>query len=126
MPAPSSRGARPTIYWEYRSRVRCRFPGEKSSLNLFCPRKGLALFSDENLLPTLLRNLVSNALKYTAHGGVLISIRRRGDLALIQVWDTGIGIAPEQTESIFEEYFQVGNPERDRAKGVGYLSIVSG
>jgi CheY-like chemotaxis protein len=95
------------------------------SLRLFCPRGDLALFSDNNLLLTLLRNLVGNAVKYTARGGVLVSIRRRGDRALIQVWDTGIGIAPEQTDSIFEEYFQVGNPERDRAKGVGLgLSIV--
>jgi CheY-like chemotaxis protein len=95
------------------------------SLNLFCPRGSLALFSDNNLLLTLLRNLVGNAVKYTARGGVLISIRRRGDRALIQVWDTGIGIAPEQSDSIFEEYFQVGNPERDRTKGVGLgLSIV--
>ncbi|MFZ2160786.1 MAG: PAS domain S-box protein [Sideroxyarcus sp.] len=95
------------------------------SLSLFCPRQGLALFSDDNLLLTLLRNLVSNAVKYTARGGVLIGIRRRGDRALIQVWDTGIGIAPEQTDSIFEEYFQVGNPERTRSKGVGLgLAIV--
>jgi CheY-like chemotaxis protein len=83
------------------------------------------LFSDENLLLTLLRNLVSNAVKYTACGGILVSIRRRGDRALIQVWDTGIGIAPEQMDSIFEEYVQIGNPERDRAKGVGLgLAIV--
>ncbi|MBU1776503.1 MAG: PAS domain-containing protein, partial [Gammaproteobacteria bacterium] len=99
---------------------------EKSlSLNLFCPQQGLKLFSDYNLLLTLLRNLVSNAVKYTARGGVLVSIRQRGDRALIQVWDTGIGISPEQTDSIFEEYFQIGNPERARVKGVGLgLSIV--
>jgi PAS domain S-box-containing protein len=99
---------------------------EKSlSLNLFCPRGNLALFSDDNLLLTILRNLVSNAVKYTARGGVLVSIRRRGDRALIQVWDTGIGIAPELTDLIFEEYFQIGNPERARVKGVGLgLSIV--
>ena len=101
------------------------FRGKNLSLRLFCPLGSLALFSDKNLLLTLLRNLVGNAVKYTARGGVLVSIRRRKDRALIQVWDTGIGIAPEQSDSIFEEYFQVGNPERDRAKGVGLgLSIV--
>jgi PAS domain S-box-containing protein len=95
------------------------------SLNLYCPRQDLALFSDEHLLLTILRNLVTNAMKYTERGGVLVSIRRRAGQALIQVWDTGIGIAPEQMDSIFEEYFQVGNPERDRSKGVGLgLSIV--
>jgi len=94
-------------------------------LNLFCPRLDLALFSDNNLILTMLRNLVSNAVKYTARGGVLVGIRRRGDRALIQVWDTGIGIASDKIDSIFEEYFQIGNPERDRAKGVGLgLAIV--
>jgi PAS domain S-box-containing protein len=95
------------------------------SLNLFCPGQDLALFSDPHLLLTMLRNLVSNAVKYTARGRVLVAIRRRDGYALIQVWDTGIGIAWEQMDSIFEEYFQIGNPERDRAKGVGLgLSIV--
>ena len=95
------------------------------SLRLFCPRGGLAFFSDDNLLLTMLRNLVGNAVKYTARGGVLVGIRRRGDRALIQVWDTGIGISPDKTDAIFEEYFQVDNPERDRAKGVGLgLAIV--
>jgi PAS domain S-box-containing protein len=94
-------------------------------INLFCPRKGLTLFSDANFLMDLLRNLVSNAVKYTEHGGILVSIRRRGDSALIQVWDSGIGIAPEHQALIFEENFQVDNPERDRAKGVGLgLAIV--
>jgi PAS domain S-box-containing protein len=94
-------------------------------LKLFCPSQGLALFSDGNLLLALVRNLVSNAVKYTAHGGVLVGIRQRGGRALIQVWDTGIGIAPAQLDSIFEEYFQVDNPQRDRTKGVGLgLTIV--
>jgi len=94
-------------------------------LKLFGSQQNLVLFSDGNLLLTLLRNLVSNAVKYTTHGGILVGIRHRGDRALIQVWDTGVGIAPGQMDSIFEEYFQVGNPERDRTKGVGLgLSIV--
>ncbi len=94
-------------------------------LDLFWPRRGLVVFSDANLLLDLLRNLVSNAIKYTEQGGVLVSIRRRQDRALIQVWDTGIGIGPEHLDLIFEEYFQVGNLERHRAKGVGLgLAIV--
>jgi len=94
-------------------------------LKLFGSQHDLVLFTDGNLLLTLLRNLVSNAVKYTAHGGVLVGIRHRGDRALIQVWDTGVGIATGLMDSIFEEYFQVDNPERDRAKGVGLgLSIV--
>ncbi len=94
-------------------------------LDLVWPRQGLALFGDANLLLDLLRNLIGNAVKYTEQGGVLVSIRRRGDRALIQVWDTGIGIGAEHLHSIFDEYFQVGNPERHRAKGVGLgLAIV--
>jgi PAS domain S-box-containing protein len=101
------------------------FHQKKLRLNLFWPQQGLALFSDGTLLQTMLRNLISNAVKYTLRGGVLVAIRKRGDRALIQVWDTGIGIATEKMESVFEEYFQIGNPERDRTKGVGLgLAIV--
>jgi signal transduction histidine kinase len=95
------------------------------SLNLYCPRRNLALFTDKNLLLTILRNLIGNAVKYTRQGGILVSIRQRGNRALIQVWDTGIGIAPEQLDLIFEEYFQANNAERNRAKGAGLgLAIV--
>jgi PAS domain S-box-containing protein len=101
------------------------FHEKKLRLHLFWPRQNLVLFSDSTLLQNMVRNLVSNAVKYTLRGGVLVAIRRRGDHALIQVWDTGIGIAEEKLESVFEEYFQIGNPERDRAKGVGLgLAIV--
>ena len=91
----------------------------------FFPQKGLVLFTDQKMLLNLLRNLIDNAFKYIETGGVLVALRSRGNRALIQVWDTGIGIAPEHIEAIFDEYFQVGNPQRDRAKGLGLgLSIV--
>lgn len=83
------------------------------------PIGNLALVTDGQLLHGLLRNLIGNAIKFTDRGGVLVSLRRRGNQAILQVWDTGVGIAPEHMSSIFEEYFQVGNPERDRAKGLG-------
>jgi signal transduction histidine kinase len=92
----------------------------------YFPPGATALFADRALLEGLLRNLIGNAIKYTEHGGILVAIRRRGDQALIQVWDTGIGIAPEHRATIFDEYFQVDNPERDKAKGLGLgLSIAS-
>jgi signal transduction histidine kinase/CheY-like chemotaxis protein len=92
--------------------------------NICFPQGDLALFADGQLLQSLLRNLVGNALKYTERGGVLVAVRRRGDAAVVQVWDTGIGIAPEHMKTIFDEYFQVANPERDKAKGLGLgLSI---
>ena len=86
---------------------------------LFFPQHEAVLFSDEKLLNQLLSNLVGNALKYTERGGILVGVRRRGDHAVFQVWDTGRGIALEHIGDIFDEYFQVDNPERDAGKGLG-------
>lgn len=81
--------------------------------------------SDAALVELILRNLVSNAIRYTERGGVLIGCRRRGNLLRIEVWDTGIGIAPEHHADVFLEFHQLGNPERDRRKGLGLgLAIV--
>lgn len=84
------------------------------------------LHTDPMLLHSVLRNLVSNALRYTQRGGVLVAARRRGRNRLrIEVWDTGIGIPDDQRERIFEEFYQVGNAARDRSKGIGLgLAIV--
>lgn len=80
--------------------------------------------SDPVLLERILGNLVSNAIRYTEQGGVLVGCRRRGRNLLVQVWDTGIGIDESQHNNIFEEFFQLANPERDRSKGLGLgLSI---
>lgn len=64
----------------------------------------LLLNCDPLLLERVLFNLVSNALRYTREGGVLIGVRRQGDHARIEVWDTGAGIAPEESEHIFDEF----------------------
>ena len=99
---------------------------EKSlRFKLFFPFPDLAINTDSRLLMSLLGNLIDNAIKYTAQGGVLVAIRRRGAGALVQVWDTGSGIAAEHLENIFGEYFQIGNPERDRAKGLGLGLAIS-
>ena len=83
------------------------------------------LFSDPVLVERILRNLVSNALRYTRAGGVLVGARRRGKEMSIEVWDTGIGIPPEQQDRVFEEFYQLANPERNSKKGLGLgLSIV--
>ncbi|HVR30954.1 MAG TPA: PAS domain S-box protein [Thermoanaerobaculia bacterium] len=83
--------------------------------------------SDPQLLEQLLRNLVSNALRYTEHGGVLVGCRRAGTELRIQVWDTGIGIPPSELEAIFDEFYQVSNPARRRQAGLGLgLAIVRG
>lgn len=75
--------------------------------------------SDAALLERVLGNLVANAIRYTHTGGVLVGCRKRGQTLTIAVWDSGIGIASEQHERIFEEFFQLGNPERDRRNGLG-------
>ncbi len=87
----------------------------------------LAVHSDPALVDLIVRNLVSNAIRYTHHGGVLVGCRQRGDTVCIEVYDTGIGIAPENQQDIFREFHQLGNPERDRRKGLGLgLAIVQG
>jgi signal transduction histidine kinase len=81
--------------------------------------------TDPALLGRIVRNLVSNALRYTPSGRVLVGCRHAAGALRIQVHDTGIGIAPEFQQLVFEEFFQVGNAERDRGQGLGLgLSIV--
>ena len=81
--------------------------------------------SDPVLLERIVRNLLTNALRYTRRGGVLVAARRRGGTVSIEVWDSGIGIPAEQQEQIFDEFVQLANPERSSKKGLGLgLSIV--
>ena len=81
---------------------------------------------DQILLERIIRNLLSNAIRYTESGTVLIACRRRRGEWRIEVRDTGIGIPADQQEKVFAEFYQIGNQERDRQKGLGLgLSIVS-
>lgn len=97
----------------------------KKELQLRLRATPLWVRSDAQLLQRLLSNLVDNALKYTGRGGVVVLARPRGEHVWIDVRDTGIGIAPEQLGRIFEEFYQVDNPGRDRAQGLGIgLSVV--
>jgi signal transduction histidine kinase len=66
--------------------------------------------TDPVLLERIVRNLVSNAVRYTDAGRIVVGCRRRGARVAIQVWDTGRGIAADQLELVFQEYYQVGNP----------------
>ena len=87
----------------------------------------VAVRSDPALVALILRNLVSNAIRYTERGGVLVACRVRGAEVQIEVWDTGIGIEASQHEDIFREFHQLGNAERDRRKGLGLgLAIAHG
>jgi two-component system CheB/CheR fusion protein len=85
----------------------------------------LSAYSDPRLLEQMLRNLLSNALKYTRRGKVLLGCRRRGGTLRIEVWDTGIGIAEQDLQTIFGEYHQLHNAAHERSLGLGLgLSIV--
>ena len=85
----------------------------------------LPVQSDPLLLEQMIRNLLSNALKYTSHGKVLLGCRRRRGILSIEVWDTGVGIPDEELQAVFEEYHQLGNAARERSRGLGLgLSIV--
>jgi len=81
--------------------------------------------TDPRLLEQMLRNLISNALKYTRTGRVLVGCRRHAGTLSIEVWDTGIGIPAAELGAVFDEYHQVGNEARERGRGLGLgLSIV--
>ena len=100
---------------------------EQKGLNLrihVCPAW---VSSDTMLLGRILSNLVANAIRYTEQGGVLLACRLRQGRWVVQVWDTGVGMTSEHLPKIFEEYYQVGNAERNSARGVGLgLAIVAG
>jgi signal transduction histidine kinase/CheY-like chemotaxis protein len=85
-------------------------------------------YSDPVLVERILRNLVSNAIRYTNDGSVLVSCRKRGGRLLFQVWDTGVGIRERERERIFEEFYQVPynkalSPQQRKGLGLG-LAIV--
>ena len=83
----------------------------------------LSVRSDPRLLEQMIRNLLSNALKYTQRGKVLVGCRRRQEKLRIEIWDTGIGIPESELQAIFEEYHQVDNagPPAKPRPGLGAL-----
>jgi CheY-like chemotaxis protein len=85
--------------------------------------------SDPVLLARMVGNLVSNAIRYTEEGRILVGCRRVAGALHIEVHDTGIGIAPEEHEAVFREFYQSGSGARRRGRAVGMglgLAIVSG
>jgi signal transduction histidine kinase len=89
-------------------------------LELDAPDDSLWVRADRIKLARILGNLMGNAIKFTESGGVKIAASQDGEGNVqIRVSDTGIGIAPEHLRHIFDEFFQLRNPERDRNKGTG-------
>jgi CheY-like chemotaxis protein len=90
---------------------------------------GAFVRSDPVLLGRMVGNLVSNAIRYTEEGRVLVGCRREAGALRIEVHDTGIGIAPEEHQAIFREFYQAGDGTRRRGKALGMglgLAIVAG
>ncbi len=100
----------------------------RKNLDLIVRRSPEWVVSDRILLERILTNLVSNAIRYTDRGVVMVAVRITGtqrDQIRIEVRDSGPGIPDEAQQQVFEEFVQLGNPERDRSKGLGLgLAIV--
>lgn len=98
---------------------------KKNGLKLRVHCNDAIVRSDRVFIERTLINLLSNAIRYTNTGGILISCRSRNDSILLQVWDTGIGIDHDEIHAVFNEFHQLHNPQRDRKQGLGLgLSIV--
>lgn len=104
---------------------------DKKGLVLTFPKTDVLIRSDVVLLETIVRNLVSNAIRYTNTGKIeilwrVVDVGVDAKKVLLTVKDTGIGIAPDYQQEVFNEYFQIDNPERDKNNGLGLgLAIVS-
>lgn len=103
-----------------------RQSAKAKGLKLTCRPTVLWVDSDPHLLRRMVGNLVANAVRYTQSGGILVGARPCGDRVRIDVWDSGIGIDDAHLPYLFHELYQVGNQERDSAKGLGLgLAIVA-
>jgi signal transduction histidine kinase/CheY-like chemotaxis protein len=91
----------------------------EKGLRLRVRRSDAWVRSDAMLLERILLNLVSNAVRYTLRGGIIVGCRRRGEMLRIEVWDSGPGIPEDQKQNIFGEFFQLTAPERNRYGGLG-------
>ena len=101
------------------------FHAETQGLDLRVVPCSVVVRSDPRLLEQMMRNLLSNAMKYTKTGKVLLGCRRHRGMVSVEVWDTGVGIPEREQLAIFREYHQLDNAARQRSRGLGLgLSIV--
>ncbi|WP_027852681.1 hybrid sensor histidine kinase/response regulator [Marinobacterium litorale] len=77
------------------------------------------IYSDQALLRRILQNFLSNAIRYTAKGKVLLGARRRDNRLRLEVWDTGVGIPESKLSEVFEEFRRIDNPKHSEVKGLG-------
>src|SRR5258707_9423201 len=98
-------------------------PVEERGLKLRVVRSGLMVYSDKRMLEEMIRNLLSNSVRYTDQGKLLLGCRRAGNKIRIEMWDSGIGIAGDQLPRIFDEYYQGAEAAERGGSGLG-LAIV--
>jgi signal transduction histidine kinase len=105
--------------------MHCNGRAEERGLSLRFKAGGKIVTSDPLLLERVLGNLIHNAIRYTREGGVVVVARTRREGSSIEVWDTGVGIQSDELPRVFDEFYQVDNPGRDRGSGLGMgLAIV--
>ncbi len=107
------------LFGQLRGTLRPMVPADQVTLVIEDPPAGATLISDETMLVRILRNLLSNGLKFTEHGEVRLSVRCDGDNWLFLVSDTGIGIPVDQQRRVFEEFHQVPNRLQQHSVGTG-------
>ena len=102
---------------ELRNQFKAMAAEQNTRIRLF--PSDAVLYTDPNLLARILQNLISNAVRHTPGGKILIGCRRSGQRMRIEVWDQGEGIPADQLEIVFQEFYQLGNPIRNRHQGLG-------
>ncbi|MGB0663605.1 MAG: NahK/ErcS family hybrid sensor histidine kinase/response regulator [Pontibacterium sp.] len=91
----------------------------EKGLRFRCAPCNLIVHTDQQLLRRILQNFLSNAIRYTQDGGVLLGCRRRGDYLKLEVWDTGVGITEDKQQEVFEEFRRIDNPKHSQVQGLG-------
>ena len=109
----------PNLFGALRGMLRPLFLNQSVALTFTGEEDMPAVFSDEGKVSQILRNFISNALKFTERGEVRVSARVRDGRLILSVSDTGIGIAKEDQERIFQDFTQIENPLQRRFKGTG-------
>ena len=105
-----------------------RAVAEQKNLRLVVRKTEAWVRCDYVMLSRILNNLVSNSLRHTTEGGILVGARRRGRSIRVEVWDTGIGIAPHHQRRVFEEFYQIEPQGRQggreqRGMGLGLATV---
>jgi len=96
------------------------------SFQLHLPARDVLVYSDPSFVKVILANLISNAIRYTRQGGILLAAKQHGTAIRLEVWDNGPGIEKRKQDEIFQEFVQLAEPEHGGNPGVGLgLAIAS-